>query len=229
MNLAALIMAAGSGSRFDVGVPKQTAMLGGRALIAWSAQTLAEVARVNAIVLVTPPDGKPALHDLIPEAVARKLVATVSGGATRQDSVYNGLEVVPGGTTHVLIHDAARPCLSTALCERVIDALETNDAVVPAVAVTDTLIRDLDAHVDAVLDRVHMAGVQTPQGFRLELIRRAHRVARERGFKSSDDGSLVLALDERVTTVAGDRTNLKVTFRDDMTIAEAILNSGGAA
>ena len=73
------------------------------------------------------------------------------------------------------------------------------------------------------------AGVQTPQGFRLDLIRRAHRVARERGCKSSDDGSLVLALAENVATVPGERTNLKVTFRDDLVIADAILRNGGAA
>jgi len=99
---------------------------------------------------------------------------------------------------------------------------------VPAVPVTDTLIRDMDAGVDAILDRVNLAGVQTPQGFRLELIRRAHRIARERGFKSSDDGSLVLALAENVATVPGERSNLKVTYRDDVIIAEAILKKGAA-
>jgi 2-C-methyl-D-erythritol 4-phosphate cytidylyltransferase len=129
----------------------------------------------------------------------------------------------------VLIHDAARPCLSDALRDRLIDALAAHDAVVPAVPVTDTLIRDLDAGVDAILDRVHIAGVQTPQAFRLELIRRAHAAARDRGFKSSDDGSLVLALGEKVATVPGERTNLKVTFRDDLMIAEAILKNGAGS
>jgi len=165
---------------------------------------------------------------LLAEQAARKLRAAVSGGNSRQDSVYNGLERVPEGTTHVLIHDAARPCLSPALRDRVIDALASHDAVVPAVPVTDTLIRDMDAGVDAILDRENLAGVQTPQGFRLELIRRAHRIARERGFKSSDDGSLVLALAEKVATVPGERTNLKVTYRDDVIIAEAILKKGAA-
>ncbi|HET6350326.1 MAG TPA: IspD/TarI family cytidylyltransferase, partial [Candidatus Krumholzibacteria bacterium] len=158
---------------------------------------------------------------------AGKLRAVVTGGATRQDSVYLGLEQTPADATHVLIHDAARPCLSAALRDRVIDALAEHDAVVPAVAVTDTLIRDVEGGVDAILDRVHIAGVQTPQAFRLDLIRRAHGVARDRGFTSSDDGSLVLALGERVATVAGERTNLKVTFRDDLAIAEAVLKNGG--
>jgi 2-C-methyl-D-erythritol 4-phosphate cytidylyltransferase len=229
VNLVALIMAGGSGDRFGSGALKQASELNGRAMIAWSADVLARSARVGGLVMVTPPGAENALRDALSPGATHKMRATAAGGATRQDSVYNGLEQVPAGTTHVLIHDAARPCLSTALVDRVIDALGVNDAVVPAVVVTDTLIRDVDARVDAILDRVHIAGVQTPQGFRLELIRRAHRVARERGFKSSDDGSLVLALAEKVATVPGERTNLKVTFRDDLAIAEAILKNGAAA
>ncbi|HXS10735.1 MAG TPA: IspD/TarI family cytidylyltransferase, partial [Candidatus Krumholzibacteria bacterium] len=199
-----------------------------RAMLVWSAEMLAASARVSGLVLVAPAGQEAAFTALLAEQAARKLRAAVSGGNSRQDSVYNGLERVPEGTTHVLIHDAARPCLSPALRDRVIDALASHDAVVPAVPVTDTLIRDMDAGVDAILDRVNLAGVQTPQGFRLELIRRAHRIARERGFKSSDDGSLVLALAENVATVPGERSNLKVTYRDDVIIAEAILKKGAA-
>lgn len=219
-------MAAGSGERFGSGVSKQTAGLNGRPVLAWSAGVLAASPRVHALLLVGPSGQEKALSDALPPEAAAKLHAMVAGGVTRQDSVYNGLEHVPAGTTHVLIHDAARPCLSPALRDRVIDALERNDAVVPTMPVTDTLVRDIDASVDAILDRVNIAGVQTPQAFQLELIRRAHRIARERGLESSDDGSLVLALGEKVATVPGERTNLKVTFQDDLTIAGAILRNG---
>ena len=215
---------AGTGERF--GTRKQTSVLGGRPMLAWSAELLAKSPRVSALVVVTPPGEESALRDVLEGEAAYKLAATVAGGATRQDSVFNGLEQAPDGTTHVLIHDAARPCLSAALRDRVIDALSSHAAVVPAMPVTDTLIRDVDASVDAILDRVHLAGVQTPQAFQLDLIRRAHRAARDRGFKSSDDGSLVLALGEKVCTVPGERTNLKVTFREDLMIAEAILKNG---
>lgn len=219
-------MAAGSGDRFGAGTLKQTVLLHGRTMVAWSAQVLAQSPRIVGLVLVTPPGVELAPRDILPAEVAQRVRAVVTGGPTRQDSVHNGLEQAPEGTTHVLIHDAARPCLSAALRDRVLDALDAHDAVVPSVSVTDTLIRDVDGTVDAILDRVHIAGVQTPQGFRLDLIRRAHRAARDRGFKSSDDGSLVLALGERVATVAGERTNLKVTFPDDLVIAEAILRNG---
>jgi len=225
MNVIALIMAGGSGERFGAGAPKQMVLLNGRTMIAWSADVLARSPRVNGLVVVTPPGVDMALPDLPPHAAA-KVLAVVVGDATRQGSVSNGLRDLPRDATHVLIHDAARPCLSPGLRDRVLDALAEHDAVVPAVPVTDTLIREAGARVDAILDRVHIAGVQTPQGFRAELIRRAHRVARERGFQSSDDGSLVLALAEKVATVSGEPTNIKVTYREDLVIAEAILRNG---
>jgi len=225
MNVIALIMAGGTGDRFGAGAPKQLVLLNGRTMVAWSAGMFAQSPRVAGIVIVTPPGMDMPLADL-PAVAAQKLRAVVAGDSRRQGSVFNALQNLPREATHVLIHDAARPCLSAALRDRVLDALEAHDAVVPAVAVTDTLIRDVESRVDAILDRVHISGVQTPQGFRAELILRAHRVARERGFRSSDDGSLVLALSEPVATVAGERTNLKVTYREDLAVAEAILKNG---
>jgi 2-C-methyl-D-erythritol 4-phosphate cytidylyltransferase/2-C-methyl-D-erythritol 2,4-cyclodiphosphate synthase len=226
MNLFALIMAGGTGERFGTGSPKQLATLHGRAMIAWSAEVLARSPRVAGLVIVTAPGVEVSLREVLPEAAARKVRGVVTGGATRQESVFNGLQNLPREATHVLIHDAARPCLSSALLDRVVAALETNDAVIPAAPVTDTLVRELDARVDAILDRVHISGVQTPQGFAVPLIVRAHHAARERGFQSSDDGSLVLALAEKVATVPGERTNIKVTYREDLSIAEAILKNG---
>jgi 2-C-methyl-D-erythritol 4-phosphate cytidylyltransferase len=158
-----------------------------------------------------------------------KLHAFAPGGATRQQSVSSGLGAVPDGTTHVLIHDAARPCVSEALCERVIDALMVSSAVIPVVPATDTLVQVRDSRVQLMVDRTAIAGVQTPQGFRLDLIVEAHRAAKARGLESSDDGSLVLALGEPVVTVAGERSNLKVTYKEDIAIAEAILQGGASS
>jgi 2-C-methyl-D-erythritol 4-phosphate cytidylyltransferase len=228
METAALIMAGGSGDRFaagEAGTAKQLAPVAGRAMIAWSSGALARSTRVAHLTLVVPAGTEANARAALSKEAAAKVRACVEGGATRQESVFNGLRALPDTVTHVLIHDAARPCLSSELIERVLDALGAHDAVVPAVAATDTLIRDCEGRVDAVIDRVHVARVQTPQAFRLELILRAHREAKARGFQSSDDGSLVLALGEPVHTVPGERTNIKVTFRDDVAVAEAILGS----
>ncbi len=226
MNVVALIMAGGSGERFGAGPPKQLAPLAGRPLLAWSVSVLSRSARIGAIVVVGPAEQETELRAAIPADAAARVRAFAAGGATRQESVFNGLRAMPDGTTHVLIHDAARPCLSQALRDRVLDALAGHDAVIPAVPATDTLVHVRDAHVDAIIDRVNVAGVQTPQGFRLDLIMKAHRAAKARGFASSDDGSLVLALGEPVFTVEGERMNIKVTFRDDLATAQAILTGG---
>lgn len=227
MKAAALIMAGGSGERFageaDTRAPKQLTPLCGRPMIAWSVDTHANSMRIGLIVITLPPGLEQDTREVISPVASEKVHAFVVGGATRQESVFNALRALPEDVTHVLIHDAARPCASPELIDRMLDALASHDAVVPAVAATDTLIRDYQQRVDAIIDRVHVAGVQTPQAFRFDLILRAHREAKARGFQSSDDGSLVLALGEPVHTVPGERTNIKVTFRDDVAIAEAIL------
>jgi|SRR5262245_14488885 len=225
MRAAALIMAGGSGERFDggsTGTPKQLVTLFGRPMIAWSIDALAQPSRVARLVIVAAEVLHADVRAALTAEAARKLAGFAAAGATRQESVYNGLRALPDDVTHVLIHDAARPCVSPILVETVLAALQTHDAVVPAVAMTDTLVRDYQGRVDAIIDREHVAGVQTPQAFRVDLIRRAHREAHARGFHSSDDGSLVLALGEPVHTVPGERTNIKVTFHEDMAAAEAV-------
>jgi 2-C-methyl-D-erythritol 4-phosphate cytidylyltransferase len=229
MKAAVLIMAGGSGTRFaaeEGATPKQLVSLSGRPMIAWSTDVFALSKRVAHIVVALPAELEAGAGATLSPDTLRKLHAFVEGGATRQESVLNGLRALPEGVTHVLIHDAARPCVSSDLIDSVLDAVAAHDAVVPAVAATDTLIRDYEGRVDAIIDRVHVAGVQTPQAFRLDLIVRAHREARARGLASSDDGSLVLALGEPVHTIPGERTNIKVTFPEDVAIAEAILRNG---
>ncbi len=225
MRAAALIMAGGSGERFDggsSGTPKQLVPLFGRPMIAWSIDALAQLGRVARVVVVVADALQPDVRAALTAEAARKLTGFAAAGATRQESVYNGLRMLPDDVTHVLIHDAARPCASLQLVESILEALQAHDAVVPTVAMTDTLVRDYQGRVDAIIDREHVAGVQTPQAFRYDLIMRAHREAHARGFHSSDDGSLVLALGEPVHTVPGERTNIKVTFHEDIAAAEAV-------
>jgi 2-C-methyl-D-erythritol 4-phosphate cytidylyltransferase/2-C-methyl-D-erythritol 2,4-cyclodiphosphate synthase len=124
-----------------------------------------------------------------------------------------------------LIHDAARPCLSAELLARIVEALRSNDAVVPVIPAVDTLAVNYGGVVDAIVDRANIACVQTPQAFEKQLALRAHRKAFADGLESSDDGSLVLALGGKVTTVPGDRANIKVTYAEDIAIAEEILSN----
>lgn len=145
------------------------------------------------------------------------------GGATRQESIASGLEEI--GTDLVVVHDAARPLVSSALVRRVIDALATADAVVPAMPVTETLKKAEGGVVTATVDRTDLWSIQTPQGFRSSLLRRAHEHAARAGINSTDDAGLVEQLGERVTLVPGQLTNFKVTYPDDLELARTVLEA----
>lgn len=141
--------------------------------------------------------------------------AVVAGGATRSASVRAGLAVVPPGADLVLVHDAARPLATADLWRRVLDGLAAGaDGVVPAVAVVDTL-REIGG---ATVDRSRYVAVQTPQGFRADVLRRAH-VGQPEG---TDDASLVEAIGGRVVVVDGEPENRKVTTPADLTALQGL-------
>jgi 2-C-methyl-D-erythritol 4-phosphate cytidylyltransferase len=219
----ALIMAAGTGERFGAETPKQFFPLNGYPALAWSVKSFSAVDAVNRVVIVITPGLEKRVEQMITEHGLERVERIVPGGDTRQESVRNGIETLADDVNFVLVHDAARPCVSGELIERVITALQSSGAVVPALPVVDTLIMQNGDVVDAILDRNRIAGVQTPQGFRRDLLVAAHRRAASRELRSSDDGSLVLALGEPVKVVRGEPNNIKITHREDLTVAEAIL------
>jgi 2-C-methyl-D-erythritol 4-phosphate cytidylyltransferase len=198
-----IVVAAGSGSRF--GGPKQHAPLAGRRVVDWSIDAARSVA--DGVVLVVAPGEV----DVAEPAVD----AVVAGGATRSESVRAGLEAVPADAEVVLVHDGARPLASHALFRSVVDAvLAGADAVVPAVAVVDTVT---DLH-GVPVDRDALRAVQTPQGFRGGALRAVHAGRPE----ATDDASLVVAGGGRLRSVQGERWNLKITEPDDLVVAEAL-------
>ena len=149
----------------------------------------------------------------------------VAGGPRRRDSVARGLDRVPADVDLVLVHDAARPLASAALIRRVIDRLRAGDVggVVPAVPIRDT-IKQTDAEVvTGTVDRSSLVAVQTPQGFVASVLRRAHAAGEE---DVTDDAMLVEALGERVVTVPGDPTNIKITYPEDLELARLLRSSG---
>ena len=224
----ALIMAAGAGERFAGKGPKTLFPLLGIPTLVWPARRFARHRAVDSIVVVAAPGEEARIRSTLDDHRIDKVSRVVAGGATRQESVRRGLETLDPECGDVLIHDAARPCLTADLIDRVIEALGSHAAVIPVLPVVETLVREANGSVDAILDRVHISGAQTPQGFHAALILRAHRSAKSKGFASSDDGSLVFALGEKVQTIEGERTNIKITYSEDAPIAEAILRASSA-
>lgn len=193
----AILVAAGSGARF--GGAKHTAELDGVALWEHAELALRSGGAGEVIVVGDQPGWIP-------------------GGDRRRDSVANGLALVPDDAPYVLVHDAARPLASPALVQRVIERLGAGDAagVVPAVPVRDTLKQTSDDAVVVTVDRSALVAVQTPQGFRTEVLRRAHAAGDD---DATDDAMLLEAIGEVVVTVPGEPDNLKITFPGDLELA----------
>jgi 2-C-methyl-D-erythritol 4-phosphate cytidylyltransferase len=188
-------------------------VLGGRRVVDWAVRAAA--AACEGVVLVLPEDqvGRVPL-DVQPDIV-------VAGGATRSASVRAGLAEVPAGVDAVIVHDAARPMAHPGLFAAVLQALADGaDGAVAAVPVADTLKRvEADGRITQTVDRSGLWAVQTPQAFRLDVLRAAHAGDPE----ATDDAGLVEAAGGRVVVVAGDRRNLKVTDPADLAILEALV------
>ena len=208
----ALVVAAGSGSRAGGDLPKQYRAVAGRPLLAHAIDRLHHP-RIDRIQVVIGAGQEEAYRQAVGE---RALPSPVIGGATRRQSVLNGLDAV-AGAERVLIHDAARPFLPGAVIDRLLDALDGHDGAVPALPVTDTLARADGAPVP----RDGLVRVQTPQAFRLDAIRRAHSAWS--GGEATDDAQIARAAGLDVAIVAGDPALEKLTFEADFRRAEAAL------
>ena len=231
MSTIAIILAAGSGDRFGDHLPKQFQKIAGRSLLEICLERFQEHPGIDGIVLVCP-----AAHLHLVEKTAAagrfaKVKNILPGGETRQESSFIGVSTAPAGIKNVLIHDAARALVAPAVISRVLAALAADMAVITALPAGDTIVRvDNAAMITAVLDRAKLSLAQTPQGFRLDIIRQAHELARADGFSNaSDDCSLVLRYKlAPVVTVLGDPTNIKITYPQDLAVAEAILGVRGS-
>lgn len=196
-----IIVAGGGGSRF--GGPKQFVDLVGLSILERSVEPALSVS--DGVVVVVP-------AGLEGEAAAIEGTVVVAGGESRSASVRAGLAAVPASSAVILIHDAARPLASTELFRRIVDAvLSGSAAVVPGVAVTDTIRR----RTGGTVDRDAIVAVQTPQGFSADAIRNAHAS----GEQATDDATLVEQTGMAVTVIEGEPQNIKITTPQDLSIA----------
>jgi len=214
-----VIAAAGSGTRFGAEKNKVYTDVLGKPLLGWTLEAFAACAEVGRIVLIGAATETEGLWELGDRYSQGKLHAVVQGGGTRQDSVRFGLDSV--SSDHVLIHDAARCCITPSTIQAVIGAARVYQAVSLVRPVTDTLIRRSGETVDREL----LVAVETPQGFQTELLRRAHLSARNEGYLATDDAGLVRRLGRSVHLLESTAANPKVTYPDDLVFVEALLSS----
>jgi 2-C-methyl-D-erythritol 4-phosphate cytidylyltransferase/2-C-methyl-D-erythritol 2,4-cyclodiphosphate synthase len=214
----ALIVAAGSGSRAGADGPKQFVSVAGRPMIAHSWQAFSDHPGIDEVVVVVGAGQQELLAAAL--AVAPDEPRLAIGGATRRESVFNGLAAArTAGATRVLIHDAARPFPSRGVIDRVLAALGEHEGATPVLAVADTLARG-GASLGEVVPRADLYRVQTPQGFRMATIEAAH-AAWPMDEEATDDAQMVRRLGVGVALVQGDPMLDKVTYPEDFALADA--------
>lgn len=246
MHVTAIIAAAGQSTRFGHG-NKLEQDLGGRPVLLRSFEALANRHEVRQLLVAVDPDRFDDVRMRFGDAVAIRGGRIIPGGRTaRWETIQLALAEVDAEATHVAIHDGARPCINQQLLDRLFEAANLFDAVIPGIPVPDTLKRVSeetvaaatdDAIASAILgdagaeqqtarivsetiDRRHVVAVQTPQIFSVEMLQRAYA---QDNLESTDDAMLIERLGERVHVVEGDRTNLKITTPDDLQLARLIL------
>lgn len=222
-DVGVVIVAGGSGSRVGGQELKQFRWIAGKPMLLHSVQTFMARPEVVSVVCVLP---APLAGDPPPwlfQCDVDRLMISI-GGRTRQQSVANGLDDLPDEAELVLIHDAARPLVTDSMIGRVIDATRRDGAAIAALPLADTLKEADDAgRVSRTIDRAKLWRAQTPQGFRRDLILRAHRDAAAARVDATDDAALCERIGFPVTLVHGSERAMKITAESDFARAEALL------
>ena len=216
----AVIVAAGSASRMG-GIDKVMAPLGGEPMIVKTVRAFQNCAAIAEIIIVTRQDLVAPIQELCREM--DKVRAVVTGGASRQESVWLGLNAFSGKIQLAAVHDGARPLISWELIDRTVRAANSYGAAAPAIPVKDTIKVERSGLVESTPDRSRLRAVQTPQVFDFDLLRGALQKAREDGAAVTDDCSAVERLGMKIRLVEGEERNLKVTTPLDLKIAELLL------
>ena len=229
MHVTAIIVAAGAGRRISGATAKTYLPLAGRSLILRTLDRVFATPAVSDVVLVVAPPDVDYCRDLLDSdaSLRGRAYDLQAGGATRQQSVRCGLAKLTADTDVVMIHDGARPFVSTALIDRCIQAAVMTGAAVVGLPVRDTIKRvGADGCVQSTPERAGLWEIQTPQIFQRDLIVAAHDWALREGIVATDDAMVVERMGKPVFAIEGERSNFKITVPEDLQLAEAMIRAG---
>lgn len=222
-----LIPAAGIGRRMGSDRNKLLLTLLGKPLIAWTLQAAEASSQIKWIGIISQPEDWSDFKAILATLSLKKPVQLIQGGATRQESVYNGLQALPADCERVLIHDGARCLVTPELLNRCAEALRNCLGLIAAIPVKDT-IKIVDSSTMLIQEtpkRQNLWAAQTPQGFEVSLLKQCHEQGKQQGWEVTDDAALFERCSLPVQIVQGEETNLKITTPIDLAIAEFILRS----
>ena len=224
----AVILASGKGERMNCGFPKQFIEIAGKTMAGRSIEAFEKNSGIDEIIVVSEPACIEKINEIVKNSGFKKVTKIVPGGAVRAESSSIGVGEISEDDAKVLIHDAARPFVSQRIIDDCIAALDVCDAVHTAIKATDTIIEAENGKMTATTDRSRMMQVQTPQGFRVSIIKKAHANARKDGFAgATDDCGIVFKYGlADIRIVEGERTNIKITYPEDIALAGIIAEKG---
>jgi|AntRauTorckE6833_2_1112554.scaffolds.fasta_scaffold00817_10 2-C-methyl-D-erythritol 4-phosphate cytidylyltransferase len=221
-----VIPAAGMGSRMNMRENKLFIKLDGKPVLYHTLKTFIENSFIEEIIIVMQENEiKYCQKNIVNLFESKKNIKIVVGGKTRKDSVFNGIKAADKKTDNIIIHDGARPLITNDIINKILGTLESEVAVTTGVNVKDTIkIKDHNDYVVKTVNRNNLTSIQTPQGFKYELIEKAHQ---ENTFDKTitDDAYLIELMNEKVKIIEGSYENIKVTTPIDITTAEEILKS----
>jgi 2-C-methyl-D-erythritol 4-phosphate cytidylyltransferase len=216
-----VVPAGGRGVR--MGRKKQDIRVGARPVLRWTLDVFEASREVQGVVVAVPAEDVQVWRRRL--RGCRKVRAVIAGGPERQASVAHGLAAVPATVPWILVHDGVRPCITPELVHRVVEATRAHGAAIAALPIAETLKRGAEGWVKETVPRDGLWAIQTPQGFRAELLREAHRRAAADGILGTDDGTLVERLGAPVRLVPGLPGNVKITRPEDLPLARRLLAS----
>lgn len=221
---SAIIVAAGKSERMGHNTDKAFLNLGPKPVVAWSLLAFEQCTDIDQVVLVVRKDQLMAAKSVTQMFGISKAVKIVAGGARRQDSVMNGMAELDPDTRVVIVHDGARPCVTSELISETIKCAKRNGCGIAASRIWDTVkYVERGSTVDHTVDRSKLWAVQTPQAFNLELLKRAYREVAAKKTTVTDEASAVELIGEAVRLVEWPRPNIKITTAEDLPLAAAAM------
>lgn len=224
MKNIALILASGTGERCKLGYPKQFAKINNKTILEYTIDVFENHNLIDEIILVTSAE----FLEIVKEVAAKytKVKSVIQGGETRKDSSYNGISAITDTEANVLIHDGVRPLISHQIISNCITELKTKKAVCVAIDSTDTIFQVSDKNIiTAIPQRKSLKRAQTPQCFKLSLIKEAHRLANnDKTCQVTDDCGLINHYNlADIYLTQGDENNIKITYKEDLDFVKKVL------